>query len=74
MLTGPLEKIMNGETIMTWHKQFRHHEKFPHPYRRGVYSPALLESYPEAKMIICQWTEANLASLSCETLINLNSQ
>ena len=67
--TGPLEKIINGKTIMTWHKQFRQHEKFLHPYRREVYSPVHLESYPEARMIICQWAESNLVSLSCETLV-----
>ena len=68
--TGPLQKIISAATIMDWNKKVRVKEMFPPPYRRGEYSPVLLDIYPKAKSMIIEWLEDNLAKFSCESLSN----
>ena len=70
MRSGPLQKIISGLTIMTWNRRFRTNEMFPPPYRKGEYSPLLLDYYPEAKNIIYSWLDDNLATFNCENLAN----
>ena len=56
------------QTLTLWHREFRRSRKFAHPHSKKNYSPLLLEIFPEAKNIICEWAGKDLNSLSSETL------
>ena len=62
------KKFGHWRTISNWNEKFRYLQTFKFNKKQKVYSPMLLELYPEAKNSICNWISENRSALSCESL------
>ena len=66
--------IKNPRTLMQWNRVFRNQEVFPHPnyyVEMGkTDEPIFLQTFPQIKIELCNWTTSNLDKLNCETIGN----
>ena len=68
-----IRKIANSKTVMQWNQNFRVAENFPHPniyiQMNKTYQSPFLETFPEVKLEIIQWTRKNIGSINCELVM-----
>ena len=64
--------INNHQTLMKWNRMYHLDEVFPHPniniQMGNTYHSEFLESFPEVKIMIKKWANANLEKLDCENV------
>ena len=67
-----IKSITGWRTIQDYNLTFRMKQCFPHPSIRvelgRKYTPMLLDLYPEARHIICDWATANIECMSSELI------